>query len=163
MDNIMVIVSCRWLKLAPALPPLFVLADEGARSLTGPRAKRALAAALVIAVVFSGWSHLALSDTRNQYAAGLERAHVALGKWLAQSQPDGTWVALGDAGAIAFWSGLPVIDLWGLADATIARLPGEYGNRAFLWPFYDAFRELAFDSPVGEIAATMMGSLQVSP
>ena len=115
--------------LAPALPPLFVLADEGARSLTGPRAKRALAAALVIAVVFSGWSHLALSDTRNQYAAGLERAHVALGKWLAQSQPDGTWVALGDAGAIAFWSGLPVIDLWGLADATIARLPGEYGNR----------------------------------
>ena len=37
-------------------------------------------------------------------------------------------------------------------------VPGEYGNRAFLWPFYDAFRELAFDSPVGEIAATMMGS-----
>jgi len=41
---------------------------------------------------------------------------------------------------------------------TVDTVPGEYGNRAFLWPNYDAFRELAFDSPVGEIAATMMGS-----
>ena len=41
---------------------------------------------------------------------------------------------------------------------TADTIPGEYGNRAFLWPFYDAYRELAFDSPVGEIAATMMGS-----
>ena len=41
---------------------------------------------------------------------------------------------------------------------TADTVPGEYGNRAFLWPFYDSFRELAFDSPVGEIAATMMGS-----
>ena len=37
-------------------------------------------------------------------------------------------------------------------------IPGEYSGRAFLWPFYDAFRELAFDSPAGEIAATLMGS-----
>ena len=41
---------------------------------------------------------------------------------------------------------------------TADTVPGEYGNRAFLWPFYDAFRELAFDSPAGEIAATVMGS-----
>ena len=41
---------------------------------------------------------------------------------------------------------------------TADTIPGEYGNRAFLWPFYDAYRELAFDSPVGEIAAAMMGS-----
>ena len=41
---------------------------------------------------------------------------------------------------------------------TADTVPGEYGNRAFLWPSYEAFRELAFDSPVGEIAATMMDS-----
>lgn len=37
-------------------------------------------------------------------------------------------------------------------------LPGAYGNQTFLWPTYAAFRELAFDSPVGEIAAEMMRS-----
>lgn len=42
--------------------------------------------------------------------------------------------------------------------ATVDVLPGDYGNQTFLWPIYAAFRELAFDSPVGEIAATMMRS-----
>ena len=115
--------------LAPALPPLFVLADEGARGMTGPRARRAVATAVAIGVAFSGWGHMALRDARDRYAVGLERAHIALGTWLSESQPEGTSVALGDAGAIPFVSGLPVIDLWGLADATIARLPGEYGDR----------------------------------
>ena len=115
--------------LAPALPPLFVLADEGARAMTGPRTRRALAATVAIGVAFSCWGHIALSDARARYADGLERAHVALGTWLSESQPDGTWVALGDAGVVAFWSGLPVTDLWGLTDAKIARLPGEYGDR----------------------------------
>ena len=41
---------------------------------------------------------------------------------------------------------------------TVDTVPGNYGNRAFLWPFYDAFRECAFDSPVGDIAASVMGS-----
>jgi hypothetical protein len=53
-----------------------------------------------------------------------------LGSWLAERHPADALVALGDAGAIPFYSGLRVIDLWGLADATIARLPGEYGRRA---------------------------------
>ncbi|MBT5433876.1 MAG: phytanoyl-CoA dioxygenase family protein [Alphaproteobacteria bacterium] len=37
-------------------------------------------------------------------------------------------------------------------------IPGNYSGRAFLWPFYEPFRELVFDSPAGEIAATLMGS-----
>lgn len=41
---------------------------------------------------------------------------------------------------------------------TVDTFPSEYGNRAFLWPYHDCFRELAFDSPVGEIAGTLMGS-----
>ncbi len=115
--------------LAPALPLLFVLADEGARDLMGTAARRAVPVAVAIGTAFSVWGHVALSDARDRYTTGLERAHLALGAWLFETQPEGTWVALGDAGAIPFASGLPVIDLWGLADATIARLPGEYGDR----------------------------------
>ena len=37
-------------------------------------------------------------------------------------------------------------------------IPGNYSGRSFLWPFFEPFRELAFDSPAGEIAATLMGS-----
>ena len=114
--------------LAPALPALFVLADEAARSLAGLRARVALAAGAA-GLAFSVWGHSALGQARGHYAEGLEQAHWALGKWLAESQPDGTWLAVGDAGVVPFVSRLPVIDLWGLADAHIARLPGEYGDR----------------------------------
>ncbi|MCY3732672.1 MAG: phytanoyl-CoA dioxygenase family protein, partial [Chloroflexi bacterium] len=40
----------------------------------------------------------------------------------------------------------------------VALVPGGYVDRSFIWPFNGTFRELVFDSPVGEIAATLMGS-----
>ena len=114
--------------LAPALPPLFVLADEGARGLAGIPKRIALAVGAV-GLAVSVWGHAASSEARGRYTQGLERAHWALGEWLSASQPEGTWLAIGDAGVVPFVSRLPVIDLWGLADAHIARLPGEYGDR----------------------------------
>jgi hypothetical protein len=115
--------------LAPALPPLFVLADEGLREIRGPRRRAALTAALAIGLLSGAWGTIELSRAREPYRRGLAEAHIALGRWLAQTQDPGTWIALGDVGAVPFFSRLPTIDLWGLADATIARLPGEYGAR----------------------------------
>ena len=119
--------------LAPALPPLFVLADEGVRSLTGPASRRVarfwLGAAVSAALAAALFGNARLAETHASYEQGLEEAHIALGEWLRETSLPGTWVALGDSGAIPFYSRLPVLDLWGLADATISRLPGEYGNR----------------------------------
>lgn len=114
--------------LAPALPPLFVLADEGLAHVPA-RARRgvAVAGALAMAAAFAGNARLV--EVRGRYERGLEAAHVAVGRWLRESQPPDTLVAVGDAGAIPFFSRLPVIDLWGLSDAAIAGLPGEYGDR----------------------------------
>ncbi len=112
--------------LAPALPPLFVLADESARHWLPGKSRRAL---IAVAVLVAGYSSLELVQTREPYREGLEKAHIALGRWLGDSQPPDAWLAVGDAGAIPFFSRLPTLDLWGLSDATIARLPGEYGKR----------------------------------
>jgi hypothetical protein len=115
--------------LAPALPPLFVLADEGVHELRAVAFRKVglLVAAVALATGTLG-SH-ALAKSRGAYRLGLENAHIALGLWLAENLPPNTWAAIGDAGAVPFFSRLPIIDLWGLSDATIARLPGEYGRR----------------------------------
>jgi arabinofuranosyltransferase len=117
--------------LVPALPPLFVLADQGLRVFSPHSVRRRNVAAglCALAVAVGSWGHVAQAQVRAGYERGLREAHVALGSWLAARHPETALVALGDAGATPFYSGLRVIDLWGLADATIARLPGEYGSR----------------------------------
>jgi hypothetical protein len=117
--------------LAPALPPLFVLADEGLRGLAlrSPSRRSIALGACALAVAAGVWGHVSQTRVRAAYERGLREAHAALGSWLAERHPDDALVAVGDAGAIPFYSGLRIIDLWGLSDATIARLPGEYGRR----------------------------------
>jgi hypothetical protein len=120
--------------LAPALPPLFILADEGGRGVAGRLRAGRPAAALVaacaaLALVLQIAGHYQRHRGRSNYQRGMEDAHIALGHWLAERHPERAVVALGDAGAVPFFSRLGVIDLWGLNDATIARLPGEYGDR----------------------------------
>jgi hypothetical protein len=116
--------------LAPLLAPLFVLADEGARWLWGGRARAVIATAVLLSLAFNANGHRSLVERRARYADGLANAHMALGAWLRERHPEGTLVAIGDAGVVPFFSRLPVIDLWGLNDATIAQMPGEYGARA---------------------------------
>ncbi|MDP6977780.1 MAG: hypothetical protein QF570_04145 [Myxococcota bacterium] len=115
--------------LAPLIVPLAILADEGARMLWRGRARFVVAAAFVLAIGFNVSGHTVHVATTRPYAEGLERAHVALGGWLRESQPRDALLAIADAGAVPFFSELETVDLWGLNDATIARLPGEYGER----------------------------------
>ena len=116
--------------LAPALPTLFVLADEGLRTVVPADRSAVRRGLLALGLASALVSTAFLWQTRTAYRDGLDRAHVALGRWLAESQPPGTWMAMGDAGAAPFFSRLPMVDLWGLNDATVARLPGEYGHKA---------------------------------
>ena len=60
---------------------------------------------------------------------GTERSHIALGKWLKQNSPPEATVAVGNIGAIGYWSHLRVLDLDGLTDAHIAHLPGAFGDK----------------------------------
>jgi len=58
--------------------------------------------------------------------SGMERAHIAIGKWLKGHSPLGATVAVGDTGAIGLWSQLRVIDIDGITDSHISQLPGVY-------------------------------------
>ncbi len=115
--------------VAPILVPLAVLADQGARVLWRGHARFVVAGALLIAVAFNLAGHEIHARTTRPYVEGLERGHMALGSWLRESQPEDALLAIADAGAVPFFSRLETVDLWGLNDATIARLPGEYGDR----------------------------------
>ncbi len=64
------------------------------------------------------------------YTKGLKSAHISLGKWLKSNALPGETVAVQDAGALPYYSELPTIDILGLNDREIARLPGNYYQRS---------------------------------
>lgn len=114
--------------LFPVAPLLCVLAGLGCARLgrglaaraaipTGRARVAALAMAALLALsLLSGAARTALD--RRFYAAGLARAHVALGRRLA-ALPPGT-LAIADAGAVPYLSDWRTIDLLGLNDRHLA-------------------------------------------
>jgi arabinofuranosyltransferase len=115
--------------LAPLLVPLIILADEGARFLWRGAGRGVVVALLVISLYYNVTGHWNHEGSAGHYRRGLENAHIALGRWLHEQYPADSVLAIGDAGAIPFFSRLTTIDLWGLNDAVIAHLPGEYGYK----------------------------------
>ena len=115
--------------LAPLIVPLVVLADEGARMLWRGAGRRVVVALFAVAIFFNLSGHRVHALTIAHYQTGLERAHIALGHWLRERHPEGARLAIADAGAVPYFSGLETIDLWGLNDREIAHLAGEYGDR----------------------------------
>jgi hypothetical protein len=115
----------------PVLPFLFLLLAEGfvwlrARAMERGFRRGALVDALMIAFVVAGngWTWPAVRGYTKAYSEGMQRTSVALGRWLAENARPEDWVALGDAGALPYYSGLRAIDLYGLMNPAIARLPG---------------------------------------
>ncbi len=115
----------------PVLPFLFLLLAEGFVWLRvqaierGFRRSAGVEALLIgLVVVGNGWSWPAVRHYTKIYAEGMQRTSVALGRWLGENAQPGEWVALGDAGALPYYSGLRAIDLYGLMNPAIARLPG---------------------------------------
>jgi len=127
--------------MAPTIPLLYALLAVGAARLWSrlkiavPGSRFALLAAmpLLILNVGQGW---AIREEAAHYERSLSRCHIALGHWFASHPVPGQPIAVGDAGAIPFFSGLVTIDLWGLNDEHIAHLPGAYGEKVdleYLW------------------------------
>jgi hypothetical protein len=66
-------------------------------------------------------SHLDASLTGCRRTGSAAYHGRIVGEWLRQAAPSGTWVATNAAGALPYFSRLPVIDQLGLTDAHIAR------------------------------------------
>jgi hypothetical protein len=64
-----------------------------------------------------------------QYAKGLNEAHIRLGHWIRQNTRPETVIAVGDAGAIPYHADRHAIDFGGLNDPHLAHLPGQLGHK----------------------------------
>jgi hypothetical protein len=130
--------------LAPLLVPLMILADEGTRSMWRRLGRGLVVALFLLSFYFNLTGHWNHKESVARYRVGLETAHIALGGWLRERFPADTVLAIGDAGAVPYFSKLTTIDLWGLNDVKIAHMPGEYGVK-------DAMPEYVFEREPGII------------
>lgn len=118
---------CRF--MAPVLPLVYILLAEQFIGIALPgtaagqrRGVAFVAVALLLALQLA--IALPASKAGRDAARALQRMHVVLGHDLAGVGKPSDSVATGEAGAIAYFSGLKVLDLFGLNDCTIARAPG---------------------------------------
>jgi hypothetical protein len=65
--------------------------------------------------------------------------NIKLGRHLAATRSPDTVIAVAAAGAIPFYSGLPTIDMYGLNDAHIARIPFPAGQRGRMMKWDNAY------------------------
>ncbi len=119
-----------WRFMVPAWMPLAVLAAAGAlvvrevlaRAGWSPRRLRGLAAAGALAVAgLAARRAWVLHDQFLPARGGDRSVHEQLGRWLKAVLPPTARVALSDAGAVPYFSGLAAVDLLGLTDPWIAR------------------------------------------
>ena len=134
--------------LVPYLPVMYVAAALGGgwvverfsaapkgvkRERESPKGFWVEGALLVLAVAEAGRGYAHSRDRLHAFEELRLRVSIdtgdALGRWLGEHLPAGTRVATVDIGAIGFASNLPVLDLSGLTDPAIARLPGDILDR----------------------------------
>ncbi|MDQ6695766.1 MAG: hypothetical protein M3014_15380, partial [Chloroflexota bacterium] len=125
----------------PLLAPLALLAQEAARIALGrtpPRlhsiARGGLTVVLLAYTGYSLWLQRPegdLADRTNRHSTYIDRWGTA-GVWLRDNTPPGTWTAARAAGAMAYYSQRPVLDMYGLNDLHIGHLnvPGMGSNVA---------------------------------
>lgn len=121
--------------LVPALPLIWLLAERVLVGWLAPATPSPRRRFLIIATT----AFLAVAQTAafihyRQHKAlpvqkGMERAHIALGKWLEAHSARNAIVAVGDIGAIGYWSQRNILDLDGLTDTHISHLSGTYEER----------------------------------
>jgi len=115
----------------PILPWIAILLADGLREAYAMAARRgalrARAAHLVLALALAagGAAALARTDGEAETIRGLDESvwiWREIGWWVADHGPPGASVAASGAGAIAFYSQRPTVDLLGLTDKHIGRL-----------------------------------------
>jgi arabinofuranosyltransferase len=60
----------------------------------------------------------------------LSQNYQELGRWFHDHTPPGTWIAISDVGAVAYFSERPILDMFGLMDPHIAHLRGRMHYKA---------------------------------
>ncbi len=73
--------------------------------------------------VFSSWNGEYGIFIRGFNAATATVARETMGRWLRTNAPRGTWIAVDAAGQVPYFSDLPAIDMFGINDLHIGRLP----------------------------------------
>lgn len=130
-----------------AWPVLALLVAVGLASLVrtayaGTRCRPRYAALLIAPLVLVTFLAREVPACAAEVRAGLrgqcaetEALHVAAGRWIAEHLPAGALVATHDAGALRFFGGRPVLDLWANHSGGLARAlreGGEAGAAAWL-------------------------------
>jgi hypothetical protein len=104
--------------LLPAVPLLLVALALGARALALRLPERLVAAPAMalLALAAVGVASTALPESRHLHndVRNINEVQRALGEWLAERLPPGTWIAATDAGAVRYFSNLPTLDALGL-------------------------------------------------
>jgi hypothetical protein len=110
--------------LMPIVPIAIVLMLGGVSTALGAAPRAWLVAAVAVAALVPAW--WANADRERvclDYAAGLRRAHVALGERIRALSAPTAVMAMDDAGAGPYYAARTNIDMMGLTDAHIGRLP----------------------------------------
>ena len=120
--------------LVPALPLIWILTErlfvawlQTAR--LGWRGPCILAGVSALLLASETVQFASFRRSRQREQAGLKQAHISLGNWLRENSLPDAKVAVGDIGAIGYWSGLRILDLDGLADVHIAHQRGRFGDK----------------------------------
>ncbi len=115
----------------PTLAPFALLVGDGVvhglrRLDVRPPFLVAAAGALTGAMVAGTWPEL---SRQAELAASMTRNRAFVGKLLKEITPPDTVIALNTVGALPYYAERPAIDLYGLTDAHIARVPVDVRHR----------------------------------
>jgi len=89
---------------------------------------QSILAALGILVALALWFASAYNGEYKIFIGGFDaalatEARITAGKWLRQNVPAGTWIAVDAAGQVPYFSELPALDMFGINDVHIGRMP----------------------------------------
>ena len=111
--------------LAPVVPLLCLFIAHSLTAFRRPLVRLAMVALTVAAILMglamSAVFYLPLSPAFGNYTDGL----IAGGEWLRENTGPDDKIAVVDAGALAYYSGRPLIDILGLNDVHIAHSPNK--------------------------------------
>jgi len=117
--------------MAPFEPFCFLLVDLGARTILGRRERAPALALIIFGVAMIVHRIDAARDAQRSILQKEDRfwrmAAGGTAKWLAANEPGE--IAIGDIGYVGYATDYPVLDLLGLVDPVISKLPGGYTRK----------------------------------
>ncbi|OQY96539.1 MAG: hypothetical protein B6D41_04995 [Chloroflexi bacterium UTCFX4] len=87
-----------------------------------------ISASIGIVLALALWFSSAYNGEYKIFIGGFDaalatHARIAAGKWLKQNVAPGTWIAVDAAGQVPYFSELPTLDMFGINDLHIGRMP----------------------------------------